>query len=97
LHLLTDTNPHKHKTMSTTFQTNITDTNYNGWANYETWNVSLWIQNDPSLYDFAQLCESYDDVISGLYECGSTETPDGVKWNSSKINHIEINEMLEDL
>jgi len=83
--------------MTNIYQTNITDKGYNGWANYETWNVSLWIQNDPGLYDFAQRCESYDDLISGLYECGSTETPDGVKWNSTKINQIEINEMLEDL
>ena len=26
---------------------------YNGWANYETWNVALWLQNDYALYKFA--------------------------------------------
>jgi len=24
------------------------DTRYNGWTNYETWNVALWIDNDGS-------------------------------------------------
>lgn len=24
---------------------NITDKNYNGWTNYETWNIKLWMDN----------------------------------------------------
>jgi hypothetical protein len=24
---------------------------YNGWTNYETWNVSLWLNNEPGTYD----------------------------------------------
>lgn len=24
---------------------------YNGWKNYETWNVVLWINNDPIFYN----------------------------------------------
>lgn len=26
------------------------DTRYNGWTNYETWNVALWMDNDDSEY-----------------------------------------------
>ena len=26
------------------------DTKYNGWTNYETWNVALWFDNDSSGY-----------------------------------------------
>jgi hypothetical protein len=83
--------------MATTFQTNMTDTTYNGWSNYETWNVALWIQNDEGLYDACREMTDYNEVIELLYDCGSKETRDGVKWNSTKINHIEINEMLQDL
>lgn len=36
---------------------------YNGWTNYETWNVALWIDNDQGSYSYrcemAQEC--YDD------------------------------------
>jgi hypothetical protein len=37
---------------------------YNGWSNYETWNVALWIGNEPYTYqesiDMAQ--RAYDDA-----------------------------------
>ena len=30
----------------------MTDTSYNGWTNYETWNVKLWIDNEECDYRY---------------------------------------------
>ena len=84
--------------MTVTYQTNMLDETFNGWANYETWNVSLWIQNDEGLYNLAREYSSYSALIFVLHEeFGLKETPDGVKFNDPKINRIEMNEMLQDL
>ena len=32
------------------------DTTYNGWTNYATWNIFLWIENDAALLDYATEC-----------------------------------------
>ena len=74
---------------------------YNGWANYETWNVALWIGNDEGLYNMAREYrhrpEPYMDFISTMYDCGSTETPDGVNWASPMLDTAELDEMMAEL
>ena len=79
--------------MTSTYQTCLTDQTYQGWTNYETWNVVLWIQNDEQLYNLVNQFEiaCYEDLLDVLYDCGSKETPDGVKWTDPKINRAEIN------
>lgn len=76
--------------MSTTFQRNVLDTSYNGWENYETWNVALWINNDQSLYEIAHECGSYEDFVDYVSQF-MTQTPDGVKWNDPAVNEIQLN------
>ena len=83
--------------MTTTFQRNALDISYNGWENYETWNVALWINNDEGLYNLAQECGDYETFVKCLYEYyGSTETGDGVKFSDPKVNVIQINSDMFD-
>jgi len=30
------------------------DTTYNGWSNYPTWNIKLWMDNDQGSYEYWQ-------------------------------------------
>jgi hypothetical protein len=78
--------------MTVTYQSNVLDTTYNGWENYETWNVALWIQNDEGLYHLAAECGDYETLVYRLYdEYGVTETRDGVKFVDPKVNVIQLN------
>jgi len=89
--------------------TTLSNQTFNGYANYETWNASLWVQNNEFLYNTAKACVEY---------CGDNETPwdkfvrcmmegqigrfigqtgDGVVWNDPAIDADEMNEMMQDL
>lgn len=73
----------------------MTDTKYNGWTNYETWNVALWIGNDEGLYHYAKGFknsgyEAFAHSIGG-------ETPDGVRWDDARLDLQELDDMLGEL
>jgi len=53
-------------------------TDYNGWTNYETWNVALWLQNDEAMYTVAKHYSTFDALIPRLEYRFGQMTPDGV-------------------
>lgn len=77
------------------------DGTYNGYANYQTWNVVLWIENDQGLNHLAARCLSYSEFVEVLREMDhgqdlAYETPDSVSWKDSNINIHEINEFWKE-
>ena len=76
----------------------MTTATYNGWANYETWNVALWIQNDEGLYHLARELGNYEAFVDYVTEgFRNSKTPDGVSYSSSKLDYEELSEMLAEL
>lgn len=76
---------------------------YNGWKNYETWNVALWIGNDEGLYNEARRFRSrgYLDFVKYMRESYGdgtfVTTPDGVAWNDSGLDIDALDEMMGEL
>ena len=72
------------------------ETTYQGWANYETWNVALYLQNDYALYNLCKEFKNYADFeryveMSYMRE----ETPDGVRYDSAFLNHLELDTLFQ--
>jgi len=84
---------------------------YNGWKNYETWNVALWIANDPGLYNIAIGCKDYTEYCRRMSEFLGAEmheedskyryvkafTLDGVSWRSDKLDINALNDFIKGL
>jgi hypothetical protein len=85
------------------------DNEYNGWANYETWNVALYLDNDEGIYNFMLeglrhlLAERNDDwtgistqELRELVQSAfrGDSTPDGVRLSHSEIDWSEISDKL---
>jgi len=79
--------------MTTSYQPNVLDTSYNGWENYETWNVALWINNDEGLYHLAMEAGDYETFVDCLEAVSFNDlsTPDGVSFRDPKVNVIQLN------
>ena len=59
--------------MITQTSLNLTDLpkkEYNGWADWTTWNCALWIGGDEGLYNMAKDCEDWFDFIVAMQDYG---------------------------
>jgi hypothetical protein len=87
------------------------DTTYNGWKNRQTWNVSLWINNDEPLYRSAveyvkehKINKKTGTPNKHLYldfvkHAGLEydRTPDGIGYKSTRLDYKALNAMMAEL
>jgi len=74
------------------------NTTYNGWKNYETWNVALWISNDEYYYNIARGCSDYNDFVSQMHTIfGIMKTPDCVSWDDCALDYEALDNFIEEL
>lgn len=76
--------------------------NYNGWANYATWNVALTINNDYSLYqtvyNYANSKKNvnFTDFLR-TYKNRRFMSVDGVDFKDKRVIKREISLLIKDL
>ena len=70
---------------------------YNGWTNYETWNVALYMDNDEQNYALARTCKNYKEYQFFNLTHPRNTTPDGVSLFDPKLNHKELDEKIKEL
>ncbi len=75
-------------------------TQYEGWKNYATWNVSLWINNEYGIYlgavEFMKDYKGKHPYKDFITDCGldGQRTPDRIAWSGKELDYKELNEMM---
>ena len=74
----------------------MTDTTYNGWTNYETWNVALWMDNDYESYQLARRCKTYQEYRKAKNLQGEPLTGDYVSLFDDRLDIKELDEKIQE-
>jgi hypothetical protein len=79
---------------------------YNGWKNRATWNVSLWVNNDESLYNSAvayvrkRKAAGKKPSWSGFVQyagLAGERTPDKFSYTGVNLDRKALSEMLNEI
>lgn len=70
--------------------------NYNGWKNWQTWNIALWINNDEGLYSMFRNSRDYRDFVLRLKDIGIIETPDGAFYADAQLDIDALDAMKDE-
>ena len=85
------------------------NTTYNGWTNYETWNVALWLDNDRYNYEIARMPSSktYKDFVRNMKDPTYSNldvkhdyrnvTGDGISWTDPRLDIGELDETIKEI
>lgn len=77
---------------------------YNGWRNRQTWNVSMWLNNDYGIYisavqymkDHPQSIQPYSNFVR-FFGLEDERTTDRIKWLSNSLDYEALNAMMREL
>jgi len=79
---------------------------YNGWKNRQTWNVSLWINNDEPLYRAAveyvktRKAAGKTPTYSGFIRhegLANERTPDNISYSGTRLDRKALDQMMLEL